>query len=310
MSCGTSGPSTSASPARTKSPACTRKCLPCETRCSRSMPLSLRTMIVRLPRRFSPSSSTVPSISAMTAGSFGLRASKISVTRGRPPVMSCVPDDLARRLGQQRAGRDHARLRRLRCGPFRAGSRSRGSCRSASSRTICGCRSPLCSMIDAADVTAGVLLHAHRLAFDRRLRSGPCRRLRPGSGCCAGPTGRAPCPALTSWFSSTIRIGAGGHLVLLQLAALGVEDRDFAVARRARPACPRRCVTTFMPGELDDAAASWRLISLSSTRGLAVPPMWNVRIVSCVPGSPMLCAAMMPTAMPSSTSAPVERSMP
>ncbi len=92
MSCGTSGPSTSASPARTKSPACTRKCLPWETRCSRSMPLSLRTMIVRLPRRFSPSSSTVPSISAMTAGSFGLRASKISVTRGRPPVMSCVPE--------------------------------------------------------------------------------------------------------------------------------------------------------------------------------------------------------------------------
>ena len=56
------------------------------------MPLSLRTMIVRLPRRFSPSSSTVPSISAITAGSLGLRASKISVTRGRPPVMSCVPD--------------------------------------------------------------------------------------------------------------------------------------------------------------------------------------------------------------------------
>ena len=28
----------------------------------------------------------------MTAGSFGLRASKISVTRGRPPVMSCVPE--------------------------------------------------------------------------------------------------------------------------------------------------------------------------------------------------------------------------
>ena len=47
---------------------------------------------MRLPRFFSESSSTVPSISAMTAGSFGLRASKISVTRGRPPVMSCVPD--------------------------------------------------------------------------------------------------------------------------------------------------------------------------------------------------------------------------
>ena len=38
-----------------------------------------------------PASSTVPSISAITAGSLGLRASKISVTRGRPPVMSCVP---------------------------------------------------------------------------------------------------------------------------------------------------------------------------------------------------------------------------
>jgi hypothetical protein len=45
-----------------------------------------------LAARFSPRISTTPSISAMTAGSFGLRASKISVTRGRPPVMSCVPD--------------------------------------------------------------------------------------------------------------------------------------------------------------------------------------------------------------------------
>ena len=42
----------------------------------------------------------------------------------------------------------------------------------------------------------------------------------------------------------------------------------------------------------------------------AVPPMWNVRIVSCVPGSPMDCAAMMPTAVPISTCLPVERSRP
>ena len=35
---------------------------------------------------------TTPSTSAMTAGSLGLRASKISVTRGRPPVMSLIPD--------------------------------------------------------------------------------------------------------------------------------------------------------------------------------------------------------------------------
>src|SRR6266516_79369 len=49
-------------------------------------------LLHRLPRFFSLNSSTVPSISAITAGSFGLRASKISVTRGRPPVMSCVPE--------------------------------------------------------------------------------------------------------------------------------------------------------------------------------------------------------------------------
>ena len=29
--------------------------------------------------------------------------------------------------------------------------------------------------------------------------------------------------------------------------------------------------------------------------------MWNVRMVNCVPGSPMDCAAMMPTASPSLT---------
>ena len=42
----------------------------------------------------------------------------------------------------------------------------------------------------------------------------------------------------------------------------------------------------------------------------AVPPMWNVRMVSWVPGSPMDWAAMTPTAMPISTSLPVARSRP
>ena len=32
----------------------------------------------------------------------------------------------------------------------------------------------------------------------------------------------------------------------------------------------------------------------------ATPPVWNVRIVSWVPGSPIDCAAMMPTASPTS----------
>ena len=41
-----------------------------------------------------------------------------------------------------------------------------------------------------------------------------------------------------------------------------------------------------------------------SVTRVAVPPMWNVRIVSCVPGSPMDCAAITPTASPISTKRP------
>ena len=65
----------------------------------------------------------------------------------------------------------------------------------------------------------------------------------------------------------------------------------------------RRRVNFTVPSRFD-------LYSLSSIARWPTPPIWKVRIVSCVPGSPMLWAAMMPTAMPSSTSEPVERSMP
>ena len=52
------------------------------------------------------------------------------------------------------------------------------------------------------------------------------------------------------------------------------------------------------------------LIPVSTAAREATPPVWNVRIVSCVPGSPTDWAAMMPTAMPSSTSVPVDMSTP
>ena len=42
----------------------------------------------------------------------------------------------------------------------------------------------------------------------------------------------------------------------------------------------------------------------------ATPPEWNVRIVSCVPGSPIDCAAMIPTASPISHIEPVARNVP
>jgi DNA-directed RNA polymerase subunit beta' len=60
-----------------------------------------------------------------------------------------------------------------------------------------------------------------------------------------------------------------------------------------------------------------RASNSSSTRGRpcvmsspATPPVWNVRMVSCVPGSPIDWAAMMPTAWPMSTSRPVARLRP
>ncbi len=55
----------------------------------------------------------------------------------------------------------------------------------------------------------------------------------------------------------------------------------------------------------------------SSTRGRpcvisspATPPLWKVRIVSCVPGSPIDCAAIIPTASPTCTGSPDARLAP
>ena len=90
---------------------------------------------------------------------------------------------------------------------------------------------------------------------------------------------------------------AVGERVALHFAALLVDDGDlpalaehlshtfaflisFTRVRTTRPSC---CASKFE-----------RSISLD-----AVPPMWKVRMVSCVPGSPMDCAAMMPTVSPS-----------
>ena len=60
-----------------------------------------------------------------------------------------------------------------------------------------------------------------------------------------------------------------------------------------------------------------RASNSSTTRGRpcvmsspATPPVWNVRIVSCVPGSPIDWAAMMPTASPMSTIRPLASERP
>ena len=61
-----------------------------------------------------------------------------------------------------------------------------------------------------------------------------------------------------------------------------------------------------------------RASNSSSTRGRpwvmsaadAMPPVWKVRIVSWVPGSPIDCAAIMPTASPTPTGWPFARLAP
>ena len=90
-------------------------------------------------------------------------------------------------------------------------------------------------------------------------------------------------------------------------------------ARRARPSGPSSvgtivtfgprsvCSISMRPAISASVAApfGFRASKISTTRGRpcvmsapATPPVWNVRIVSCVPGSPIDCAAMMPTASP------------
>ena len=72
---------------------------------------------------------------------------------------------------------------------------------------------------------------------------------------------------------------------------------------------PSALTTRLMPTYLT-LPSRFVLTSFSSTPRVATPPMWKVRIVSWVPGSPIDWAAMIPTAMPGSTSWPVERSIP
>ena len=64
---------------------------------------------------------------------------------------------------------------------------------------------------------------------------------------------------------------------------------------------PSGLVTAIRRSPYSMTPATFDLRAVCSAIRAAVPPMWNVRSVSCVPGSPMDCAAMMPTASPRST---------
>ena len=74
--------------------------------------------------------------------------------------------------------------------------------------------------------------------------------------------------------------------------------------------CPSRLVTYTNRSEYWILPATLLFRAVCSAIRAAVPPMWKVRSVSCVPGSPIDCAAMMPTASPMSTISMVARLRP
>jgi hypothetical protein len=81
--------------------------------------------------------------------------------------------------------------------------------------------------------------------------------------------------------------------------AVTVDDHEVALLVRDRVTLTNWTMPGFVASCLD----------CSETRD-AVPPTWNVRIVSWVPGSPIDSAAMTPTASPISTSLPLARLRP
>ena len=119
-------------------------------------------------------------------------------------------------------------------------------------------------------------------------------------------------PALDGVFFLHEQRGTIRHLLAFEFAALGIHQGDEAVALQYD-----RVAIAFVIGDIDgvqiavfdDTGRTGADVVLG--RGdVAEPPVWKVRMVSWVPGSPMDWAAMMPVARPSSTSLPVERSTP
>ncbi len=79
-----------------------------------------------------------------------------------------------------------------------------------------------------------------------------------------------------------------------------------AILRAADEGAVEQAMALFEQMEEKDA----HLHCVAATRRLAVPPMWKVRIVNWVPGSPIDWAAMIPIASPTLTSLPRARSLP
>ena len=162
-----------------------------------SPPSSGVTITRRLPRDVGRRRTTMPSISETIANSLGLRASKSSATRGRPPVMSLVSRRLARDLRDARRRRRPASPsvdRQVRA--HRQQLVARASRRSRPSTEMRGRSVGILRLDDHLRRQTGELVHLlpHGLAFDDVAELRPCPRPRRGSGSRTDPTraGRRP----------------------------------------------------------------------------------------------------------------------
>ena len=248
----------------------------------------------------------------MTAVSRGLRASNSSTTRGRPPVMSLVLV-VSRGIFAMMSPGVHRRRR--------------------PSTIRCACDgiwyvfSTL--LLSFADFDRGCFFSSGESMTTRRDRPVTSST----SSWTVTPSFRSlnlTCPATSvrianvngshstsSWPCSTVLAVLDAHVRavddLVALAARGpASSMTISEPLRFIDDAARPCgVSTGLQMSSNLTVPSCRAscVDCSSMRD-AVPPMWNVRIVSCVPGSPIDCAAMTPTASPISTSRPVARLRP
>jgi hypothetical protein len=235
----------------------------------------------------------LPSTSPMIAWSFGLRASNSSATRGRPPVMSCVlvvardlPDDLAlmrlavrgrrcSRRPEQAGGPRSAEVRQLEglAGRSLGSRRARAGPRSATRRRTWRQAGDLVELLDHRDALDDVAeLHdTGDLGEDRHRERVPFGQELP----------RLYLVALAHLehrsVDQAVMLALATRVVDHQDSAVAVHDADGAVFFFARLAPRMRTKPS--------SRASSELCSILPRA--AAPPMWNVRIVSCVPGSPI-----------------------
>ena len=193
------------------------------------MPLSLRTMMVRLPRRFSPKQFH----RAVDLGD-DRRVLRLAGLEDFGHARQTARDVLrarhfARRLGQQRTARNLVPFVDFDMGLFRQVVKVEDFAALVFQHDL-RVEVPLVLHDQPANVAAGVLFGTHRFAFDDVFVANLAANFGQNRNAVRVP-GAQRLARLYLLVLLDHEDRARGHFVLLQLAALGIHDRDFAVAR-------------------------------------------------------------------------------